>query len=66
MRIVTSCRYCGKEKKDLYPLDILDDGIYDVNCKFGHKEIFVFQELPFELLFDIVLHAILDGYLFIE
>lgn len=45
---------------DVY--EVLDKGIYKTQCPKGHKGTIVVNNLKFELLFDLGLNAIIDGY----
>lgn len=59
----------GKEKgidymspvfSDVY--EVLNNGIYKTHCAKGHEGIVVVDNLKFELLFDLGINAIIDGY----
>ena len=59
----------GKEKgidslspvlSDIY--EVLNNGIYKTHCAKGHEGIVVVDNLKFELLFDLGVNAIIDGY----
>lgn len=41
---------------------LVDDGKYEVNCDAGHKSYVTLDNLKFELLFEMGLNALLDGY----
>lgn len=41
---------------------IVDDGRYEVRCEAGHKGTVFLDNLKFELLFDMGLNALIDGY----
>jgi hypothetical protein len=41
---------------------IRDDGVYRFTCPVGHDSAVVLANLKFELLFEVGVHAILDGY----
>lgn len=43
-------------------MEFRDDGRYEIKCSFGHVTTTVLQQQKFEVLFDIGVHAILDGY----
>ena len=77
MRIQLYCPDCmaeivkeGKEKgiegiaqpilSDVY--ELLNDGVYTVHCSKGHNGKVVLKNLKFELLFDLGINAIGDGY----
>ena len=61
MRIPIPCMPCGDET-DLYFEDVQDAGIYHLVCAKGHKTVVRDQSLKFEILFEIALHATVDGY----
>lgn len=39
-----------------------DDGEYEVHCGKGHKSTVILDNVKFELLFEMGLNAIVDGY----
>lgn len=43
-------------------LQIRDDGIYQFRCQAGHDSAVVLDNLKFELLFELGIHALVDGY----
>ena len=67
MRISLYCNKCLKDNNDplnskTKPLDIENDGIYYTECENGHKDtVFLFVN-SFEMLFEIGMNAIVDGY----
>ena len=42
--------------------DLRDDGVYDVTCSEGHRQIASVQGPRFQTLFEVAVNAILDGY----
>lgn len=42
--------------------ELLNDGIYHTHCEKGHEGVVVLDNLNFELLFDLGINAIADGY----
>jgi hypothetical protein len=46
----------------LYSVPVRDDSSYEFTCRRGHKTTTVVQEQKFEILFEIALNAIADGY----
>ena len=61
------CMKCGfpKEGKPdftVYDSEVRDDSIYGFKCRYGHDNVVVVQEDKFEVLFEIGLNAIVDGY----
>ncbi|MFC4776103.1 hypothetical protein ACFO9Q_04900 [Paenibacillus sp. GCM10023252] len=60
MKIKLSCRQC---QIDRFQLIDLSDGIYyKYECKYGHKNNVILQEWKFEILFEMALMALKDGY----
>lgn len=43
-------------------VQLAEDGRYEVECEKGHHSIVVLRNLKFELLFEVGLNAIIDGY----
>ncbi|MEK6815200.1 MAG: hypothetical protein AABY65_10730 [Nitrospirota bacterium] len=43
-------------------LELRSDGRYEYACLKGHRSVAVVQEQPFEFLFELGAHAVLDGY----
>lgn len=66
MKLPISCSECWKDESRRKPeaalVDVRDDGRYTFTCKRGHKTVTILQQLRFELLFEIGIHAIRDGY----
>jgi len=66
MKIALSCPVCARPGVDVYQIlnitHVNDAGVYDCECKIGHKFSTVFQDEKFEFLFEIGLNAIYDGY----
>ena len=66
MRIPITCMTCfqerGSPREILAVLEVRDDGRYEFICDQGHKTTTVLQNQKFEVLFEIGLNAILDGY----
>jgi hypothetical protein len=56
------CQMAGSEKALTAWVALRDDGIYDFNCPNGHANRAYLQEQKFEILFELGLYAILDGY----
>ncbi|UKS27298.1 hypothetical protein LOZ80_38695 [Paenibacillus sp. HWE-109] len=66
MKIRTSCIECIREKahrdeQDLR-LEIRDDGIYSVTCFNGHESTIVLNHHKYEILFEMGVLALSDGY----
>lgn len=66
MRLFVPCMACQIENgvPDFvsYPADLLDQGIARFTCRHGHQSVSIVQSHKFELLGEIAVHAILDGY----
>jgi len=66
MRIPLSCMQCFKERGQpddvLYPAELQDSGLYRLVCRTGHETFTCVQEQKFEVLFELALNAIVDGY----
>lgn len=66
MKLLLSCAKCiqefGKPNEEPSFVEILDGSRYEFTCSHGHKSISILQQQKFEILFEIGLHAILDGY----
>jgi glutamyl/glutaminyl-tRNA synthetase len=45
-----------------YPADLLDDGTACFECNFGHKSKHAIQAFKFEILAEVAIAAIVDGY----
>jgi hypothetical protein len=46
----------------MYQLPVQDSGVYSFKCPQGHENIVLVPQMKFEVLFEIGLNAILDGY----
>jgi hypothetical protein len=66
MRLPLVCFQCQFDetapKNQLYYAELQDDGLYHLKCKQEHDSATCLQNQRFELLFDLALNAILDGY----
>lgn len=66
MRIPLTCMQCFKEAgrpdSTLYPAELQDTGLYRLDCNHGHENFICVQEQKFEVLFELALNAIVDGY----
>lgn len=71
MRIHTACMVCAfaeieanpaKPRLGLYHLELRDDGLYSFTCEKGHKNITALQQQRFEVLSELAVNAIVDGY----
>lgn len=65
MRILSSCVHClikDGVPSGLFFEELQDSGLYRLTCPNGHETIACLQNMKFEVLFELALHAILDGY----
>jgi hypothetical protein len=68
MKITLDCMTCLAHPESLqlpWPRamkDLEESGIYEFECEFGHRTVFCLDNPRFQLLFDLGLRAILDGY----
>jgi hypothetical protein len=65
MKIDVVCFECSSEvggNAQCFVETIRDDGFYDVRCPKGHEVLVITQTLHHEMLFEIALNAIKDGY----
>lgn len=56
---------CSKETghpSTCYPAELQDSGLYRLVCKHRHETFICLQEQKFEVLFELALNAIVDGY----
>lgn len=66
MRLLLPCMKChmefGRPEFVLYQADVLDTRIAGFTCRHGHKSLHAIQSHKFELLAELAVNAILDGY----
>lgn len=66
MRIPLTCMKCFREKNspanEVYPAELMENGVYKMTCKYGHTTYTTLQEMKFEILYDLAANAIIDGY----
>jgi len=65
MNIDFTCMQCVKEKleeQQRFIFEMRDDNIYKIQCNHGHENIIIFQHHKFEILYDMGIYAMLDGY----
>lgn len=63
MKISIMCPQCSSNGQAQFHLEaIRDDGLYTGKCPVGHDLLIATQTLRYEMLFEIALNAILDGY----
>ena len=66
MHLVIPCMKCQFDAADpcdrLTSVEFRDDGRYELACDRGHRTVTILQEARYEVLFEIGLNAILDGY----
>jgi hypothetical protein len=67
MQLITSCMQCQVEDgipnfSALTLMRIPDDGVIELTCNRQHRTFTIIQNMKFELLSDLALQAIVDGY----
>lgn len=66
MRMPLSCTVCSSERPDeqitLYSAAVTDSGLYEFTCKNGHESKIILQQCTFEVLSEVGLQALIDGY----
>lgn len=63
MKLFIPCYDCYLNQLPTFKLvEVRDDSTYSMTCSRGHHTVAVLQRQKFEVLFEIALHAILDGY----
>ena len=61
MKIITKCHECGPEEEAVL-LEVGNENLHQVICKKGHKWSLVITQQKHEVLFEVAVHAIIDGY----
>jgi hypothetical protein len=59
MKLLIPCNQCNQTYVDV---EITDDGVYHLSCANGHDSIVFLQQQQFEVLFEMGIMALLDGY----
>ncbi|MEZ0226316.1 MAG: hypothetical protein ACAH83_17300 [Alphaproteobacteria bacterium] len=65
MKLSLICRQCLQTNVDqvhLLRAPIQDDARYEIICPYGHEDVTILRNQKFEILFNIGVNAILDGY----
>jgi hypothetical protein len=66
VRLLIPCMEClkdlGRADEWLARVEFRDDGRYEVLCPRGHRSVTILQQAKYEVLFEIGVNAILDGY----
>lgn len=66
MKLPILCAKCMQEDiytaEEISKVEFNDNGLYNITCPKGHNSIAILQQLKFEVLFDIGMYAINDGY----
>jgi len=66
MMLRIPCMQCFQEQghpsDELMSVELRDDGLLRVSCPEGHNTITAIQEQKYEILFDLAVMALLDGY----
>jgi len=66
MKLRVPCMQCfheqGHPSDELMSVELRDDGLLNVTCQNGHDTVTAVQEQKYELLFELAVMALLDGY----
>lgn len=66
MKLRVPCMQCFQEQghpsDELMSVELRDDGLLNVTCSNGHSTLTAIQEQKYELLFELAVMALLDGY----
>ncbi|RTZ13561.1 hypothetical protein EJ063_19645 [Vibrio aquaticus] len=62
MKLYLTCMECFSGDHWSYPAELQDSGLYTLECRHGHKTNISLQNHRYEVLFELGLNAILDGY----
>jgi hypothetical protein len=66
MRLLVTCMACLEPDRDRrnewVSVEVRDDGLYELTCSKGHTTVTAIQEQKFQILFDLGMMALLDGY----
>ncbi|MCU7712486.1 hypothetical protein OK414_14800 [Priestia sp. JV24] len=60
MKLIISCNQCNNLTNS--KVEIVDDGTYHLTCENGHTSVVFMQEQQFEILFEMGMLTLLDGY----
>ncbi len=65
MRMFLICYKCASQNdfnESLTAVELEENGLYRMTCARGHKNVMSLQQMKFEVLFEVGVHAIIDGY----
>lgn len=64
MRVSLHCFQCSEDQSSsVHPrVAVRDEGVYEYICPKGHKTVYILQAQRFEVLSELAVSAILDGY----
>lgn len=62
VKILIPCMECALVDDNLYPVEVGDDFVLSLTCDKGHVTATCLQEHRFEILYEIGVNAIVDGY----
>lgn len=66
MKLRVPCMQCFQEQghpsDELMSVELRDDGLLNITCQNGHATVTAIQEQKYELLFELAVMALLDGY----
>ncbi len=61
LKIITRCYQCGPEQEAAL-LEVGNENLHQVVCDKGHEWSLVITQQKHEILFEVAMHAIIDGY----
>lgn len=57
------CKHCSIEGRGTFKdVEVKTNGIYEFKCDYGHENISILQHHSFQLLYDLGIKTLLDGY----
>ena len=65
MKVILSCIECsriGIDEDRFYPVNFQEVGVYRFICHRGHENHMCLQEMKFEILSEMGINALADGY----
>ena len=66
MQIPITCTYCSEadlnNSKNITKVELSDNGKYKLICQNGHSSLIILNHQKFQILFEIGINAIIDGY----
>jgi hypothetical protein len=62
MKLLLHCNECSEDLRKPLLVEVEDEGVYRVSCENGHQFMHTLSNAKFEILFEMALLALLDGY----